>query len=108
MFTAPYGSKEDQMQTRAVLPTEGSVGGAPRLFTTRDLVRILRLGEATVRSLLHSGSLPAIKLGVEWRVRAEDLEAFIEQRRSDELSELRDGRRRGRKPGPKPKSKKGL
>ena len=54
---------------------------APRLYTVGELTSILHFSEAKVRALIHSGALAAIRLGVEWRVKAEDLDEFLESRR---------------------------
>ena len=54
----------------------------PRLHTVVDVMAILQLGDAKVRELIHSGQLPAIRLGAEWRVSSHDLQAFLEARRA--------------------------
>ena len=77
---------------------------APVLYPTRDLARILRLSEQRVRDLIHAGTLQAVRVGVELRVRHEELERFLDSNLVSGKAEVRDGRRHGRKPGPKAKT----
>ena len=54
----------------------------PRLHTVADVMAILQLGDAKVRELIHSGQLPAFRLGAEWRVVTHDLQEFLDARRT--------------------------
>lgn len=77
----------------------------PVLFTIRDLSRILRLGQSRVRALIHAGRLRAVRVGdVGLRVRQGDLQQYLEQNPVTEKSPLRDGRRCGKRPGPRPRT----
>lgn len=67
-------------QIKAVIPQDD--GSVPRLHTVADLTAILQLGDARVRALIHSGELPGIRIGAEWRVSARDLQAFLDARRA--------------------------
>jgi len=57
-----------------------------RLLTVPEVADRLRLSIFTVRELLKEGRLHGFRLGGTksgWRVREEDLQAFIEARRSE-------------------------
>lgn len=51
----------------------------PRFITLADVANILNIAPAQVYTLVRSGDLPAIKIGVrgQWRVEADELEKFI-------------------------------
>ncbi len=50
------------------------------LLTVRHIAEILSVKERTVRDWLMSGELKGYKIGKSWRVREEDLEAFLGSR----------------------------
>ena len=77
----------------------------PVLYRTRDLARILHLSEQRVRDLIHAGTLQAVRVGVELRVRHEELERFLDSNLVSGKADVRDGRRHGRKPGPKSRTR---
>ena len=51
----------------------------PRFITLAEVANILNIAPAQVYTLVRSGDLPAIKIGVrgQWRVEADELEKFI-------------------------------
>lgn len=55
------------------------------LLTLRDVAKILKLSESTVRRLVRAGSIAAYKVGKrgQLRVREEELECFLEKQRID-------------------------
>ena len=46
-------------------------------MTTHEIAELLKVSEATVRGWIHDETLRAIRLGREFRIAAEDLEAFV-------------------------------
>jgi excisionase family DNA binding protein len=48
------------------------------VYTVRDVAQRLHLTTETVRDYLQEGKLKGFKVGKQWRVREQDLEAFIE------------------------------
>lgn len=48
------------------------------LMTVRDVAEMLKLKESTIRQMITSKRLRAIKFGREWRVTQHDLEACLE------------------------------
>ena len=52
----------------------------PLVMTTEEVAQVLRCTEATVERYVHGHELPAIKIGRERRIRAEDLLEFVAAR----------------------------
>ena len=54
---------------------------APRFITLEDAAEVLNVSRSQMYALVRDGSLPAIKVGGrgQWRVEAEQLEAFIQR-----------------------------
>jgi excisionase family DNA binding protein len=50
-------------------------------LTVADVAKQLQISEDTVRRWIKTGKLPALKIGKEWRVAPDDLEAFLKQSR---------------------------
>ena len=48
------------------------------VYTVRDVAQRLHLTTETVRDYLQEGKLKGFKVGKQWRVGEQDLEAFIE------------------------------
>ena len=48
------------------------------VYTVRDVAQRLHLTTETIRDYLQEGKLKGFKVGKQWRVREQDLEAFIE------------------------------
>lgn len=49
------------------------------LLTPEELANILRVSEITIRVWLRKGTLPGLKIGGLWRIKAADLRALIEK-----------------------------
>ena len=52
------------------------------LLTPEQVAKRLQVTERSIYWWLRRGTLPALKLGRLWRIRPEDLEAFLENARS--------------------------
>ena len=52
-----------------------------RFLTVADVTEVLNISPQQAYALLRSGELPAIQIGVngQWRVEADQLEAYIER-----------------------------
>ncbi len=50
-----------------------------KLLTPPQVARRLQVNERTVTQWLRKGNLRGFKIGKEWRVAAQDLEAFLER-----------------------------
>lgn len=56
-----------------------------QLFTTGEVADRLRVHKRTVQRWVSSGRLPATKVGPRvWRIRAEDLNAFLSNTESED------------------------
>ena len=53
-----------------------------KLLTTEQVAELLQIHINVIRKWLKEGKLPGIKLGREWRVDPQDLEAFIQAAKS--------------------------
>lgn len=53
-----------------------------KLYTIKEIAGILKVTERTIYNYIMTGSLPAIKIGKNWRVKHIDLEQFLEDRSS--------------------------
>lgn len=51
-------------------------------YTPEDLADMLELSVDTIRRYIREGSLPAIKLKGSYRIKREDFERFIEDRKT--------------------------
>jgi excisionase family DNA binding protein len=50
----------------------------PVLLTVREVADSMRISTMTVYRLIRAGSLPAIRVGKHFRIRARDLDYFLE------------------------------
>ena len=56
-----------------------------RLLSTKDVARKLDVTASRVRQIILEGKLPATKLGRDWLVKAEDVEAYQTARREQQF-----------------------
>jgi excisionase family DNA binding protein len=56
-----------------------TIDEAPELHTVGEVARKPRLSGATVRRLVHSGEIPALRVGGSIRIRRDDLDALLER-----------------------------
>jgi excisionase family DNA binding protein len=52
-----------------------------QLLTVKDVARQVQVDTRTVHRWIGSGELPAIDIGRGYRIKQEDLDAFLEKRR---------------------------
>lgn len=48
-----------------------------RLLDREEVAKVLGLSTITVGRMMRAGTLPAFKLGRQWRVRPADLDAYL-------------------------------
>lgn len=58
--------------------TEGYVGES--LLTVSEVASMMRVSNMTVYRLIKSGQLPALRVGKNYRIRASDVETYLEDR----------------------------
>ncbi len=56
------------------------------VMTTKEVAVILRVHPYTVNALIRGGKLNAFKISNRYRIRREDLEAFMEGASNDDVS----------------------
>ncbi len=68
---------------------------ARQLLTAAEVAEQLRVSTMTIYRLIRSGELPAVRVGRNYRVRVEDLTAYLEGQVVDpdamDLDDLEDG-----------------
>lgn len=47
------------------------------VYTVKEVAEILKTTRQQIRKMIASEELPAVKVGREWRLSAEDIQAFI-------------------------------
>lgn len=47
------------------------------VYTIEEVAQILKVSVSTVRNLIDRGELKAFKVGNQWRVKKEDLQAYM-------------------------------
>ncbi len=58
------------------------------VLSVREVARYLKLNEQTIYRLARNGTLPASKIGRQWRFSRREVEALLsERRRKDPLEE---------------------
>ena len=55
----------------------------PEFLSVAEIAGSLSVAEVTVRRWLHAGDLPAVKAGRAFRVRRQDFERWLDERRVD-------------------------
>jgi len=48
-----------------------------KLYTTEEVKKILKVTQRTVYNYIKNGDLKAVKVGRRWRVKHQDLKAFL-------------------------------
>lgn len=54
------------------------VPGVARLLTVADVASVMRISRMTVYRLIRRGQLRAVRVGRNYRVREEDLKAYLD------------------------------
>ncbi|MEO9223011.1 MAG: helix-turn-helix domain-containing protein [Mycobacteriaceae bacterium] len=49
-----------------------------QFFTVAEVAKVMRVSKMTVYRLVHSGELPAVRVGRSFRVRAEAVHSYLE------------------------------
>jgi excisionase family DNA binding protein len=75
-------SNGQQRPTFAPIDSDGDDRPMPLLLEPADAARALSLSERTLRRLVRDGELAAVKVGAATRFAPEDLEQFVERKRS--------------------------
>jgi excisionase family DNA binding protein len=81
-----------------VLPQD--IPASLRIFTVREAAGILKVTESVVRQLVHDGKLRGSRVGVQIRIPADAIEAFLGEAVCRGPDPRRDPRRRGKSGGP--------
>ena len=55
------------------------------IYTTKEMMKILKFGKTKMNALLRSGEIPAVKIGGQYRITKEELEKWMEQNKGKEI-----------------------
>jgi excisionase family DNA binding protein len=58
-----------------------------RLLTTREIVELLQLDRVTIYKMLKDGTLPALRVGGQWRFSAEAIDTWLRAQRGEAPAE---------------------
>lgn len=59
--------------------------GIPEMLLRREVEQYLRVSRATVLRLIEDGVLPAFLVGQSYRIRAQDLDEYMDTMRTGEI-----------------------
>ena len=62
------------------------MGEGDVLFTVAQVAEKLQVHEKTVKRWLLSADLKGIRVGRQWRIASQDLDAFLVERKADSVS----------------------
>ena len=57
---------------------DGGLFGGDRLYTVAEVAEHMRVSNMTVYRLIKAGTLPAIRVGKNFRIRGKDLAAYLD------------------------------
>ena len=60
----------------------GEMRRMDRLMTLEEVAEYLRLSKDTIYRMAHAGTIPASKVGNQWRFRKEDVDRWIERHKN--------------------------
>ena len=60
------------------------------LLTVKELAKLLRLSRQTIYKMLEEGSIPALRMGSQWRFDRDTIEAWLASQASNATVESRD------------------
>jgi excisionase family DNA binding protein len=54
-----------------------------QVYTVEEVAKMLKVSDQTVRALIRQGNLPALRIGRVWRIKKEDLRAYMNPGRNE-------------------------
>ncbi|HXG53344.1 MAG TPA: helix-turn-helix domain-containing protein [candidate division Zixibacteria bacterium] len=61
-----------------------------QLLTLSEAAKLLQVSTRTLQRMIHSGQLPAFKVGGQWRLREAQLKQWVERRERDAAGNGKD------------------
>lgn len=55
------------------------------IYTTKEMMEILKFGKTKMNALLRSGEFPAVKIGGQYRITKEELENWMKNNKGKEI-----------------------
>lgn len=66
------------LRTPAV-PEGGAIHGRAKVLTVKEVAALLKTSRQQIRKMILDGTLPAVKVGREWRIALGTIQAFLEE-----------------------------
>jgi len=63
-------------------------GCMQKLMTVKEVADILRVSNMTVYRLVKGGSLPAVRVGKNYRIKTNDVQAYIDREAQPEIGDV--------------------
>ncbi|MEV6323211.1 helix-turn-helix domain-containing protein [Nocardia sp. NPDC051787] len=77
--SGPAGGRGNSRAQRETAPQGQSVlGGGTQFLTVAEVANLMRVSKMTVYRLVHSGELPAVRVGRSFRVHAKAVHDYLE------------------------------
>ncbi len=55
------------------------------VYTTKEMMEVLKFGKTKMNALLRSGEFPAVKIGGQYRITKDELERWMEENKGKEI-----------------------
>ncbi len=72
------GRANSRTQGGSGTPTQSVLGGGTQFLTVAEVANLMRVSKMTVYRLVHSGELPAVRVGRSFRVHAKAVHDYLE------------------------------
>ncbi|MGQ4596936.1 excisionase family DNA-binding protein [Nocardia sp. R6R-6] len=77
--SGPAGARgNSHTQRDAATPGQSVLGGGTQFLTVAEVANLMRVSKMTVYRLVHSGELPAVRVGRSFRVHAKAVHDYLE------------------------------
>ncbi len=77
--SGPSGGRAGaRTQGGAATPSQSVLGGGTQFLTVAEVANLMRVSKMTVYRLVHSGELPAVRVGRSFRVHAKAVHDYLE------------------------------
>ncbi|MGY4100962.1 helix-turn-helix domain-containing protein [Nocardia sp. R16R-3T] len=72
------GRAGSRTQGGSAAPSQSVLGGGTQFLTVAEVASLMRVSKMTVYRLVHSGELPAVRVGRSFRVHAKAVHDYLE------------------------------
>ncbi|MFQ6398444.1 helix-turn-helix domain-containing protein [Nocardia sp. KC 131] len=76
--SGPSSSRASSRSQGSASPVQPVLGGGTQFLTVAEVANLMRVSKMTVYRLVHSGELPAVRVGRSFRVHAKAVHDYLE------------------------------